>query len=218
MRIIARFEKGTSVRFVSHLDILRLFQRAFRRADIPLAYSQGFNPHPLLAFATALPVGYSSSAEWLDLTLSDDMLPDVFMQRVNPSLPDGFKLLEAVVAPERYPSLSAVMAAADYTVTFDADRPSQEQLMQLMSGEIVVQKRTKGGIKAVDIRPQLLGLRLSPDDERTLYITGALTASGSLSLDLLFCYLFQTAQKRAYQVHRDAIRSTDGVVMPQYLG
>ena len=71
MRIIARFEKGEAVRFVSHLDIQRTFQRAFRRANIPLAYSQGFNPHPQLSFATALSLGYTSEAEWFDVKLAE---------------------------------------------------------------------------------------------------------------------------------------------------
>ena len=69
MRIIASFYKHDEVRFVSHLDMQRLFQRAFRRAGLPLSYSKGFNPHPLLSFATALSVGYTSECEYFDVFL-----------------------------------------------------------------------------------------------------------------------------------------------------
>ena len=75
MRLAVVFTKEAPVRFVSHLDLQRLFQRAFRRAKLPLAYSQGFNPHPLVAFATALSVGFTSEGEYLDLTLTEDVSP-----------------------------------------------------------------------------------------------------------------------------------------------
>lgn len=74
MRIIASFYKHEQVMFVSHLDMQRLFQRAFRRADLPLAYSNGFNPHPLLSFATALSVGYTSDCEYLMLCFRNTFL------------------------------------------------------------------------------------------------------------------------------------------------
>ncbi len=120
MRIIARFNKGESVRFVSHLDIQRLFQRAFRRAGIPLAYSQGFNPHPLLSFATALSVGYTSDGEWLDIKLAEPLSAEDFITAVNSALPEGFRILEAVEADDTFPSLSAVMVAAEYELRLDS--------------------------------------------------------------------------------------------------
>ena len=94
MRLIARLTKLEPVRFVSHLDILRLLQRAFRRAGVPLSYSQGFNPHPLLSFATALSTGYTSGAEWIDVKLDKDMDTDDFLLSVNAALPVGFEFKE----------------------------------------------------------------------------------------------------------------------------
>ena len=90
MRIAARFKKGEQVRFVSHLDVQRMFQRSFRRAGIPVAYSQGFNPHPLTSFATALSVGCSSDAEWIDVKLDRDMSLTEFSMKLNSALPNGF--------------------------------------------------------------------------------------------------------------------------------
>ena len=82
------------MRFVSHLDIQRLLQRAFRRADIPLSYSQGFNPHPQLSFATALSTGYTSDAEWVDVKLDKNMEAGDFLDKVNHVMPEGFALAE----------------------------------------------------------------------------------------------------------------------------
>ena len=100
MRIIASFYKHEQVMFVSHLDMQRLFQRAFRRADLPLAYSNGFNPHPLLSFATALSVGYTSDCEYFDVMLSEYVSPAEFKRRVNAVLPQGVHIVDAVYAGE----------------------------------------------------------------------------------------------------------------------
>lgn len=157
MRIIARFEKGEAVRFVSHLDIQRTFQRAFRRANIPLAYSQGFNPHPLLSFATALSLGYTSEAEWFDVKLAQDMCSDAFRDAVNAVLPGGFRILEAAAAAEGLSALTALMAAASYTIRFFPENPSfaegiEQAFYSMIQAPVYVEKRTKGGIKTVDIR------------------------------------------------------------------
>ena len=109
MRIIASFYKHEQVMFVSHLDMQRLFQRAFRRADLPLAYSNGFNPHPLLSFATALSVGYTSDCEYFDVMLSEYVSPAEFKRRVNAVLPQGVHIVDAVDAGEFKASLTPLM-------------------------------------------------------------------------------------------------------------
>lgn len=214
MRIIARFEKTESVRFVSHLDIQRLFQRAFRRAQIPLAYSQGFNPHPILSFATALSVGYTSDAEWLDVKLASDMDKDDFARRVNGTLPEGFRIIEVFSVDERFPSLSAIMAAADYTLqVFDPPADLAPRIETLLSAPIMVEKRTKGGMRTVDIRPMLYDYRYSNGFMRIL---GCLDAKGSLNIDLFMgALLKQDASAASYRVHRNRIFSNDGVLMPK---
>ncbi len=205
-------------RFVSHLDVQRLFQRAFRRVSVPAAYSQGFNPHPVLAFATALSVGFTSSAEWLDLRLEKEMEPESFVERVNAALPDGFRVLEAVLEEEALPALSALMCAADYTVRLNvpSDMAALEEAVRtLLGGEIVVNKKTKAGMKDVDIRPQLYRFELREPDK--LLITGEVSAQGSLNVDLLMEALFARLKREySYTVHRDMLYSKDGRIMPKY--
>ena len=185
MRIIASFYKHEQVMFVSHLDMQRLFQRAFRRADLPLAYSNGFNPHPLLSFATALSVGYTSDCEYFD--------PAEFKRRVNAVLPQGVHIVDAVDAGEFKASLTPLMRSAEYDIELEfAESVLREAFYAavdeiLNGGEIIVSKKTKGGIKDVDIRPMLLGLSVSEFGGRTakLRLRGKLTAEGGLSPELL---------------------------------
>ncbi len=218
VRIIAKFEKIDSARFVSHLDVQRLFQRAFRRACVPAAYSQGFNPHQVLSFATALSVGFTSSAEWLDLRLEKEVEPESFINRVNAALPYGFRVLNAVLAEDALPALSALMCAADYTVQLGTEVSVQalhEAVNALLSGEIVVNKKTKSGMKDVDIRPQIYRFILQEPDK--LMITGEVSAEGSLNVDLLMGALFKRMLREyPYTVHRDTLYSKDGRIMPKY--
>lgn len=193
MRIIASFYKHDEVRFVSHLDMQRLFQRAFRRAGLPLSYSKGFNPHPLLSFATALSVGYTSECEYFDVFLDEKIDADKFRSRVNAVLPEGVAVTKAVDAGEMKASLTTLMRSADYFARLDFDREVtpyelENALASLLTGEIIVEKKTKGGMKDVDIRPLLISVNLIDCSEGSaiLYIKGKLTAEGGLPLELLF--------------------------------
>ena len=150
MRIIAKFEKREEVRFISHLDVQSLFQRAFRRANLPVAYSQGFNPHSLLSFATALTVGSTSSAEWLEIKMEQEIDPQAFLERVNAQLPTGIIVVEAHTADEKLPALSALMAGAEYEVFLEFAAPVARETLEktakeLQSGAILVEKHTKAG-------------------------------------------------------------------------
>ena len=198
MRLAVVFTKEAPVRFVSHLDVHRLFQRAFRRAKLPLAYSQGFNPHPLMAFATALSVGYKSMGEYLDVTLTEDMTPEEFTERVSPMLPKGVRIKEAFDISYTRKSLTSAMRSAKYSVRATFDRPVGGEelncaLTELLSGEIVVQKRTKGGIKPVDIRPMIISAEVSEysSNEAEFMICGVLSAEGGLNPDMFLNVLFE---------------------------
>lgn len=214
MRIIARFEKNEAVRFVSHLDIQRLFQRAFRRAGIPLAYSQGFNPHPLLAFATALSVGYTSESEWLDIKTETEFSTEEFVRLVNSELPVGFRILEALRVDDSFPALSTVMSAAEYTLSFQNGFSLPESIVHdmLERESIIVYKKTKAGMRNVDIRPLLLDAKR--EDKDKLRILGRLDAAGSLNIELLMHEVLGGAENSAYFVHRNRIYSDDGKTMP----
>lgn len=219
MRLIARLTKLEPVRFVSHLDILRLLQRAFRRAGVPLSYSQGFNPHPLLSFATALSTGYTSGAEWIDVKLDKDMDTDDFLSSVNAALPVGFGFKEVYAVEDRLPSLTALLESATYRVTFSADTNADElkkDIAALLSGEIIVEKRTKGGLKNVDIRPQVIEADVAEEaGHAVLTVKGVLNTSGSLNIELLMGALArQSGKNYDYSVHRVNVEFIGGRSTP----
>lgn len=192
MRIIAKYAKGDSLRFISHLDVQRLFQRAFRRAKLPLAYSQGFNPHPLLSFAAALAVGWTSDGEYLDIVLKENISLDKFVAGMNDALPRGVKIIEAIDAGGARSSLTSLMRSAVYEIELMSDNEIESGVLQeaidgMLNGAVNVSKKTKGGIKTVDIRPYVLAMQIKGIRGKSadLRVEGALTASGGLPVELL---------------------------------
>lgn len=221
MKIIVRFKKLDNVKFVSHLDVQRLFQRAFRRARVPLKYSQGFNPHPVMSFATALSVGYTSNAEWLEIETTDDISPESLLIQTNSVLPDGFRLVDAFERSDtQKTALSTLMYASKYTVKLEnalKDETTFRHLLDdMLADQIVVTKKTKGGMKDVDIRPLIHSIKMTVSGNDIVFgIIGYINASGSLSLELLFNEMFRKlGGKYFYSVNRDEIYSADGVVFP----
>ncbi len=117
-----RFSKGDAVRYISHLDLQRIFGRALKRAKIPIAYSQGFNPHPKLSFGSALSVGTTSDSEYIDVDLAEPLKADAFISRMNQILPIGLRIEAAktyVTGEEgkKLPTLMSVMNGAEYRIS-----------------------------------------------------------------------------------------------------
>ena len=86
-----KFSKGEGVKFIGHLDVLKAFQRALKRADLPIAYSQGFNPHQLISFASPLSLGYTSEGEYGDFKLTEFVKSEIVMEKLNNALPNDMK-------------------------------------------------------------------------------------------------------------------------------
>jgi radical SAM-linked protein len=94
-RIKIKYTKGEEVKFISHRDLMRVFQRAIRRAEIPIAYSQGFNPHMKISWGQALKVGKTSGEEYAELNIEGWIKPRELQERLNQTLPPGIEILEA---------------------------------------------------------------------------------------------------------------------------
>lgn len=216
MRIIVKFEKGDSLRFISHLDLQRAFHRAIKRADIPIAYSQGFNPHPKTSFASALPVGQTGCGEWMEILLSTELSPDEVKTRLNRTFPSGLLAVETFMAKDGYPSLSACMCGADYTAVpigtqLDCDKLS-EVIDAFLSQPIMVEKRKKSKGKPItvstDIRPAVISMKLSEDSSAhpVIKLSGRLDASGGLNADMLFdAFSKHLGLDINWRIQRDAI-------------
>jgi radical SAM-linked protein len=120
-RLRIRFSRGEEIKFISHLDIMRLWERAIHRAQIPLAYSEGFNPHPRLSLAVPLAVGVTSETELMDIFIARLVSPHWFTATVSKQLPAGIKILGAYQIGLNIPSLQSQVRYAEYRV--EAEKP-----------------------------------------------------------------------------------------------
>jgi radical SAM-linked protein len=126
-RVRIWFRKGDRVRYISHLDVLRYWERALRRAELPLSYSQGFTPHPKLAFAGPLPLGFTAENEIVDVSLDDRVDLDDFRQRLAPETTDDLRLVSAEEVPLGAPPPQAALLWADYTLDLPDVAPADAQ-------------------------------------------------------------------------------------------
>jgi radical SAM-linked protein len=223
MKLIAAYHKGVEIAMISHLDIQRTLQRAFRRAGLPLLYSAGFNPHPQLSFATAAATGMTSECEWFEVQLSEEILPDELMRRANEAMPEGLSVSDAFIEPEGFGSLSAKLRAAEYRVTLAFSEPVSDEklravLEDMLSGEIIVNKRTKGGIRPVDMRPYILRVSVGQVEsgQTVLRVLGKLQADGGLRVDAFIDALLERLDAHAdYEIHRSRMYFADDGLLPR---
>jgi len=125
-RLRLKFGRGEELKFLSHLDLMRLWERALRRAELPLAYSEGFTPHPRISLAAPLSVGVTSQAELMDVFLSRWVSPHSLVAQAKRQLPDGLDLLEAWPVGLNVPSLQSQVRFAEYKVEVDTGEGTQE--------------------------------------------------------------------------------------------
>ena len=224
MRIIAAFEKREELSYTSHLDVQRTLQRAFRRASLPLAFSKGFNPHPKLSFATALATGYTSDGEWFEVELDRPMDPDAFIEAVNAALPFGMRIVTAFEADERIDTLSKLIRAARYELTVKPDAPVSKDALSdavraiMESDSVIVEKKTKSGVKPTDIRPEILEASVTEELDRPAIIdvVGTLTAAGGLRAESFVRALFDRLHLNgSYTAHRTALYFAGSDLLPR---
>jgi radical SAM-linked protein len=125
-RLRLKFNRGEELKFLSHLDLMRLWERVLRRAGLPLAYSEGFTPHPHIALAAPLLVGVTSEAELMDVSLSRWVSPQSFAAQVEKQMPTGIKLLEVWPVGPGVPSLQSQVKFVEYTVKLETEKDSKE--------------------------------------------------------------------------------------------
>ena len=157
-------EKTGNAVWISHLDFMRVLQRAFRRAGLMLKHTGGFNQHAYVSLALPLPVGTSSSCEILEFSLAPDceaLSPSEFLSRLNAALPEGIRALELYESEEKLKYLTHLRA--ELTLDYDNGIPdgTEGALAKLFSGaSLPVEKKTKSGLAQVDIRPMIASLEI----------------------------------------------------------
>lgn len=125
-RMRLRFGRTEELKYISHNDVIRAWERIFRRVDLPLAYSQGFTPHPQISIAAPLAVGMTSDVELMDIRLTTWMPPQSFTMKLAGQMPQGFQLLDACLVGLNFPSLQSILAFAEYVVVINEERKHQD--------------------------------------------------------------------------------------------
>ena len=178
-RVRIRFKKEGTARFISHLDLMRTFQRAFVRSEIALKHTEGFNPHPYISIAHPLPVGFTGLSEILDFILIEKMDFSQIIYRLNASLPDGIKITSCYDARSNLKSIEY----ADYSLTFTFDSDIKDEFARELSSifnskPINVFKRTKSGEREIDISPDILSFNISYIGGNSAHIAARLSCGG----------------------------------------
>ena len=175
-----KYCKDGPVKYISHLNLAQVFTRTLRRANIPVVISNGFNPRFRISFGPPLPLGISSTSEYLDIRLKEEIKVEELTERLNLVLPQGLKILQAKTIPSSADSLVKIIDRASYVITLkvkekllnSAAKNQEDELRKLKQeieknnkrflnlDEINVEKQTKNGVKRVDIKPSILDIKV----------------------------------------------------------
>lgn len=209
MKVRIKFEKMGAMKFIGHLDTMRYFQKAIRRAGLPIAYSGGYSPHMIMSFAAPLGVGTTSLGEYFDMELTETVPTSEIADRLNEVMVEGFKVISArQVEDGKASKAMSLVAAADYLVEFrEGKEPDIEWHTKIQEfleqPEILVTKKTKRSEKQVDIRPYIYKMELQGDKIfMRLASASANYTKPEMVTDTFFAWLGKELLPFAYMVQR----------------
>jgi len=187
-RYVIKFSKEGVIRYISHLDLLRLFKRSFKRVGIKLQHSQGFNPHPKMSFAQPLSLGYSSSAEYLEFETTEPYPVEEIRNKIATVMPEGIDILSCSELPAEGKTLAEQTEYADYEIQIPLEAAYAGDLEKTISGYasqdripvIKHQKKTGKDIE-IDIKPMIVQLS-GVVDNNIITLTTKLAAGSSANL------------------------------------
>ena len=218
MKVRIKFTKTGHMKFVGHLDTMRYFQKAIRRAGLPVAFSGGYSPHMIMSFAAPLGVGTTSLGEYFDMELTEALSTDAIEQRLNAVMVDGVTICSArQVEDGKASTAMALVAAADYFVCFrDGKEPLtsdwQQQITEFLAQkEITVTKKTKRSEKIIDIRPFIYKMHA---DGNGVFMQLASASSNytkpELVLDTFLHWMGEKPVPFAYMIERREVYANKG--------
>lgn len=178
MKVRIKFSKEGPVRFIGHLDIMRYFQKAIRRAGIDIAYSTGFSPHQIMSFASPLSVGHESCGEYFDVELNSITDTEDIKMRLNQTMAEGIQILQVAVLDETEGNAMASVAAADYLISFRdsvslPDDWKEKLTVFYEKDKIPVIKKTKKGEREIDLKETIYQLEIREDQVYMLLDAGS---------------------------------------------
>ena len=222
MKYRIKFSKYSSIIFIGHLDMMRYFQKAIRRAEIPIAYSTGFSPHQIMSFAAPLGVGLYSNGEYLDVELEKDMSTKEMKERLNATMAEGVDILSVKLLPEDAGNAMASVAAAGYTVRI---RPGHEPAFALgkdfdafmVRDEIPFEKETKKSTKVLNLKESIFDYRIEDDG---IYLLVDASSSGNIKptvvMEAYYAYMGEKTGEFDFIVTREEtyMRNQENTFIP----
>lgn len=210
MKVRVKFSKHGAMKFIGHLDIMRYFQKAIRRAEIPIRFTEGFSPHMVMSFASPLGVGLTSDGEYMDIEVNASIPSKEAVERLNRVMVEGMKVLSYRQIPEgKASNAMSLVACADYTVTFrEGKEPApdwEEKLVEFAAlPSVIVMKKTKKSEKEVDIKPMIHELRLLEHGEIFMRLSSgsASNLKPELVMDAFISYLGVASEPFSLLVNR----------------
>ena len=179
---VLKYSRGEEVKYISHLDFVRMFHRAVRRAGLPMSYSHGFNPHPVMTVAMPLSVGVTSDGEYLKIGLEGDFTEAEIKEALNKALPVGFSIKAAAKVEGKELDFSK-LDRAEYLVSAELEEPYLPDIEDfLKNDEILVMKRSKSGVREADIKPYIYGLDVCGTDGNIITFSMLLAAGNKYNL------------------------------------
>lgn len=221
MKIRIKFRKTGIMKFIGHLDVMRYFQKAIRRADVEICYSGGFSPHQIMSFAAPLGVGITSNGEYVDIEVHSTGTTAEMLERLNAVMTEGFEIAEYKLLPDTATNAMSSVAAADYTLTFrpgyEPEEESAEEWFKKLTAffdqpQVMVLKKTKKGEKEMDLKPLIydLGVIAGNDAAQAQLFMKISTGSASnikpeLLLDAYYKALGKERSPFAFMVQREEV-------------
>jgi len=178
---LLKYGRDDRVKYISHLDFIRMFHRSVRRSGIPFSFSQGFNPHPIMTVAMPLSVGVTAEGEYMKVGFEKELADDD-IKNLNESLPEGFFISTWKKIENGKPDISKLDRAL-YTVDVEVETGFDCDVEAILEkDELTVMKKTKSGVKPSDIRPYIYDLKVSGKSDNVIIMDMCLACSNSYNL------------------------------------
>lgn len=216
MKIRIKFQKSGVMKFIGHLDMMRYFQKAMRRADIDIAYSEGFSPHQIMSFAAPLGVGITSDGEYLDIEVHETLSSEEEVAALNRVMVEGVSVVSYRKLPDQAKTAMSIVAAADYEVFYKDEKDCSFTLSELQdqahqfydeAKEILVTKQTKKSEKIMDLKQLVYDFRVKEREGVPAYFIRVSTGSvdnvkPELFLEAFYQFLGKEYPESKLQIHR----------------
>lgn len=224
MKARIKFRKYGVMKFIGHLDVMRYFQKAMRRADIPIAFTEGYSPHMIMSFAQPLGVGVTSDGEYLDIELTESISSEKAVKQLQNVMVEGIDVVSFREIPvDKKCSGMTIVAAADYKVSLAQTWKAREEKKALPQEwaakieafmnepQIVVMKKTKRSEREVDIKPMIYKMCAKDDSIYLFLSTGSeQNLKPDLVMETFLRYLGEEPEDHPFHIHRLEVYAKDG--------